>query len=216
MMRGKVTNWNSYDNNDPENILVRKLFLDVVFNAYKKLLKEIDFKTPVSILELGSGTGYTTLQIAKKIPTKKITIVDNNQTMLNIAKKTLKPVQCKKEFINKDLFKLKLKEKFDLVHSAGLVEHFGGEKKKQIFKLHAQLTKPKGYCIIYAPTPTISYRVIRKIYELLRTWQFTDEIPLKPNQLLSLIKNTGLIPKKTNYFWNHYWLTEIGVLAKKN
>jgi cyclopropane fatty-acyl-phospholipid synthase-like methyltransferase len=159
-----------------------------VSSAYRELLTETKFKAPISILELGSGTGYTTLQISKRIPTNKITLVDYNHKMLDISRKTLIPAKCKKEFIQKNIFHLNLREKFDLVHSAGLVEHFGGQKKKQIFKLHAQLTKPGGYCIIYAPTPTISYRIIRKTAELLGAWIFADEIPLTEKELVQEVK----------------------------
>jgi len=186
-----------------------------MFNAYQKLLDKARFKTSISILELGSGTGYTSLQIAKKIPTKKITLVDNNNKMLDVSRKTLRLAKCKKEFINKDLFHLDLKEKFDLVHSAGLVEHFGGQKKERIFNLHAQLTKPGGYCIIYAPTPTASYRILRKTAELLGTWKYTDEIPLTEKELTQAVKRTGLKIIDVNYFWKHYWLSEVGILAQK-
>jgi cyclopropane fatty-acyl-phospholipid synthase-like methyltransferase len=209
------TDWNRYVNNKPSNFLVRSFFLDTVSNAYTKLLKKASLNEPVSILELGSGTGYTNLKLSQALPTKKIVLIDLNRHMLNISKQTLRPVNCEKIFINQNFLEFKLKEKFDLVHSQGVVEHFQGENQKKLFSLHMQLLKPGGYCIIFAPTPTITYRLLRKTAEMSKRWKYTDEVPIPKELLLQKVKQTGLEIVDTTYFWKYRWLSEVGVLAKK-
>ncbi len=215
MPQRAVTNWDNYCHNDPANFFVRKFFLDAMFSAYRELLERAIFKTPISILELGAGTGYSSLRISERIPTRKITLIDNNPNMLDISKKTLRSANCEKAFINRNLFDLALEEKFDLVHSAGLVEHFEGEAQERVFRLHAQLTKPGGYCIIYAPTPTSSYKFLRKFAEVSGLWRYPDETPLTKEELVHWLRQSGLEVIKVNYFWRYGWLSEIGGLAQK-
>lgn len=207
------SNWNTY-NSDSANFFNKIFFLDLMALAYEKLLKRASFKKPISIIELGCGTGYTSYRISRMIPTKKITLVDSNAHMINIAKRTFLNVACKKEFIQKDFFKLNLKQKYDLVHSGGVVEHFNDDKRKKLINLHAELVAPDGYCIIYAPTPTFSYRLVRRISEMLGLWNFPDEVPIRKTQLIREVQEAGLTVLGSNYFWRLF-LTEVGVLAKK-
>jgi cyclopropane fatty-acyl-phospholipid synthase-like methyltransferase len=140
--------------------------------------------------------------------------VDFNEKMINIARETLVGVQCQKEFIREDFFKIKLSAEYDLVHSQGVIEHFTAEKRLELLKLHAQATKPGGYCLIYAPTPTRSYCFFRKMAEILRAWPFTDEIPLTKNVIINEMQSLGFTLLKTNYFWP-YLLTEVGIIFQK-
>ena len=115
-----VTNWNQYH----RRINIRQLTAEFVWKAYSDLLNGIRFEEPIKIIELGCGTGYNTFKIIQLLQTEKVTLVDANPNMLELAKKTLSPLNCEKEFLLQDLFSLDLSEKYHIVHSQGLLEVF--------------------------------------------------------------------------------------------
>ncbi len=185
-----------------------------MFKAYRGLLRHGSFNRPVSILELGSGTGYITQRICRLLPTRRVTLVDSNQKMLEIAQQTLASVNCEKRFIRSDFFELDLDEGFDLVHSAGVVEHFEKPRRAELLRLHASFLLDGGYCVVYAPTPTPAYRFWRDVAEALNIWPYHDEVPLPREQLVREVEAAGLQVLHVNTFWD-YFLTETGLIATK-
>lgn len=206
------TDWDRYAHVDPANPVVRRLFLDVMFRGYRELLSEARFSEPVSILELGAGTGYVSRRIAETLPTRQVTLVDANARMLEVAQETFAPVACEVTLIHGDFFTLPPRGAYDLVHSAGVVEHFERDRRATLLRLHAELVRPGGYCIVYAPTPSAAYRFWRRFLERVHLWPFSDEVPLLPEQLAQEVEAAGLQVRAANRFWP-YFLTEAGVLA---
>ena len=212
--RGPSSDWDRYAHYTPSNPLIRWLFLDLMYRGYRDLLRRAQFSGPISVLELGAGTGYTTLKLSESLPIRKITLVDANPSMLRTARDTLKEVACEKTFLHENVLELPLAERFDLVHSAGLVEHFETPDRKQLLRVHADRTRPGGYCIVYAPTPTLSYRFWRRLAEGMNVWLYTDEVPLAEDLLVREVGEAGLGVLGTNHFWRGF-LTEVGVIAHK-
>lgn len=213
--RGPPSDWEQYATFDPSSPLVRWLFLDVMVRGYRDLLRRASFSHPISILELGAGTGYTSLRLTEALPTRKITLVDSSSAMLATAKRTLAHLSCETAFLHRDVRDLELDERFDLVHSAGLVEHFGAQDRMRLLRLHVELTRGGGYCVVYAPTPTPSYRFWRRLAEGLHLWLYTDEVPIPGEVLLREMKEAGLRVLGTNRFWSLF-LTETGVIGQKS
>ncbi|MEE9268220.1 MAG: class I SAM-dependent methyltransferase [Thermoplasmata archaeon] len=215
MERGPSSDWDRYAHYTPSNPLVRWLFLDVMYRGYRDLLRRAHFSGPISVLELGAGTGYTMLRLCGSLPIRKITLVDSNGSMLQTARRTLDGVRCEKAFLQEDVLDLRLEERFDLVHSAGLVEHFETPDRKRLLRLHADRTRPDGYCIVYVPTPTFSYRFWRRLAEGMNVWIYSDEVPLSEDLLVREVGETGLEVLVSNHFWRGF-LTEVGVIARKS
>ena len=212
--RGKPTNWEKYFRYSERNFVVN-LVQGQMFKSYERLLRRTEIDRPISVLELGAGSGYNSLKIAALYKTKDITIVDSNKRILAVSKRLFKSARFNVKFLCEDLFKLNLGKQFDIVHSAGLVEHFGGVMKSKVFGVHERFTKPGGHCLIFAPTPSTSYKIFRGLMELAGLWKFTDEVPMTKYQLVREIRRTGLKVVKTDDCWNYY-LTENGILAKKS
>lgn len=213
--RGPSSDWDRYAHYTPSNPLIRWLFLDLMYRGYRDLLQRATFDGPISILELGAGTGYTTLRLCEALPIRKVTLVDSNASMLRTAEETLDGIACEKAFLHADVLTLPLEEHFDLVHSAGLVEHFETADRNRLLRVHANHTRPGGYCIVYAPTPTRSYRFWRRLAEGMNVWLYTDEVPLEEGLLVREIREAGLGVVTTNHFWRGF-LTEVGVIAQKS
>jgi cyclopropane fatty-acyl-phospholipid synthase-like methyltransferase len=163
-------------------------------------------------MELGSGTGYNSYNLAKEFKVSKVTLVDSNKTALAASKKRFK--NLKVELINDDVMELKKIGKYDLVHSQGLIEHFQGSNLNKIISIHANYVKKGGYLLLFYPTPTITYKVIRKVAELLKLWIFFDEVPLKSEYVKSLVEKKGFkLVNSTRIL--KYTITEDGLLFKK-
>ncbi len=203
------TDWNKYSFKDS---FLNKLFLKSVWDGYKKLLNNLHLKNDIEILELGCGTGHNSYNLTKEYKACKVTLVDSNKGALAASKKRFKKYNV--ELINDDVMELKEESKYDLVHSQGLIEHFQGTDLDKIIRIHANYVKKGGYLLLFYPTPTITYKAIRQVAELLRIWIFSDEIPLKSEYVKNLVEKKGFrLVNSTRIL--KYTITEDGLLFKK-
>ena len=93
----------------------------LIWRAYQGLLRGISFNKPVKIVELGCGTGYHTLQMTRMYPVAKVTMVDFDADVIEDTERRMSFLRCEKEFLLRDLFDLELDERYDIVHSQGLL-----------------------------------------------------------------------------------------------
>lgn len=125
--------------------------------TYRNLLnfpKEMFFNK--KILDFGGGTGENSVFFLKW--GAKITHVEFNIKAITIAKKVFKKHGVNKnyKFVNKSLFDFNTKEKFDIVHSRGVLAH---TYDKQLgFKKMANFLKPGGYLIYGDPDKSGSFQ----------------------------------------------------------
>jgi cyclopropane fatty-acyl-phospholipid synthase-like methyltransferase len=162
----------------------------IIWITYKRFIRNLNLSNNSKILELGCGIGRNSLKISK-IYDCKVTLVDNCETALKRAKFTFQKNNTKANFINKDIFKLKLKEEFDLVFSEGLIEHYTGKDRRMIFKIHKNLTKKEGHVLILAPHLTKTYRFFKSFYKSLKLWRY-KELPFSEKEIIDLCKGNNL------------------------
>ena len=208
------TDWNKYWDN-PDAFILKYFFHRHQFKALADLLKNINFKDPIEILEFGSGSGAEAKWLCQRFKVKKITCIDSNDNMLNLSRKILANVQCEVDLLNLDFFNYESDKQYDIVYSGGVIEHFEPEKRYELLKKHCSATRPDGFCLLYFPTPTKSYWFFRKIYEILGIWIFTDEVPLEADVVIEEMKSLNFNAIKSNIFWKHF-LTEAGIIFKRN
>ncbi len=183
-----VTDWNRYH----KRARISQRFLWVIWKAYWDLLRGIRFKEPIKIIELGCGTAYNTLQMTKLFQVDKVTLVDFNPNVLDAAQKRLSCLNCEKEFLLRDLFNLDLGEKYDIVHSQGLLEHYPLEQKRKLIRLHRDLLTADGITIILVPTPSLAYRLWRGTLERLHLWIYPDETAISEEEFSAELEYSGL------------------------
>ena len=183
-----ITDWDKYHN----RVQVSQRFLWTVWRAYAALLRGIHFDEPIKIIELGCGTGYHTLQMTKLFPVNKVTLVDFNANVIEDTKKRLSCLKCEKEFLLRDLFTLDLDEKYDIVHSQGLLEHYTPEEQRKLISLHRDLLTTNGIAIILVPTPSIPYRFWRGMLEKLHLWIYPDETAISEEEFTKQLESSGL------------------------
>jgi 2-polyprenyl-3-methyl-5-hydroxy-6-metoxy-1,4-benzoquinol methylase len=203
------TDWTKHWNMDTDTS--KSMWGWRITHAYRKLLENVKMND-VKILELGSGSGFNSLNLARMFNAKEVTLVDSNEKAIDISKRMFKGSKIKVNFLLKDALKLNIKEKFDIVHSEGLIEHFYGDRQVEIFKKHISLCKDDGVTAIFAPQENINYRTFRWLYKSMGKWIW-DEKPVTIDRMRYLAK------KADARIVNEYsspLIHEIGVLLKKS
>ncbi len=160
--------------------------------VWKKLNKELKkhFKNyeKLDVIELGSGRGTTSLLFG--INESNITLVDESKEAIKEAKILYSKFKINPKLINKNLFELDKKKKYDIVISFGLAEHFEGKKRKEIWDIHYNLLKKKGIAIISVPNKRCyPYMIYKKLAELFNKWKYGLEIPYSRKEIFNLTKD---------------------------
>jgi cyclopropane fatty-acyl-phospholipid synthase-like methyltransferase len=122
----------------------------------------------------------------------KVTLVDFNSSVLNDAQRRLSCLNCEKEFLLRDLFNLDLNEKYHIVHSQGLLEHYTPDEQRRLICLHRDLLTPNGITVILVPTPNLPYRLWRGFLEKLNLWIYPDETAISKEEFKTVLESSGL------------------------
>jgi len=151
-----------------------------------------------TITEFGGGNSCFYEPFDAVFKPSKYFIVDNNQVGLDELKQRTGERE-NLELICHDIFEPLLSIKSHIVFSVGLIEHFPPEETRKAIQAHLDIVEEKGIVILGFPTPTLLYRIARKISEMCRTWIFHDERPLEIPEVLETLKpdfdilETGII-----------------------
>ncbi len=179
--KGSKMEWNQEDILKSKSLKEYKNLIQNHFN--KKNLSSL------TLLELGSGMGITSYYFANE--GIKVTLLDQSKEVKSLAKKFWKNRQF--QFIQSDLFKYNSKERFDIITSFGLCEHFTGKKRTTALQLHVNLLKNKGLAIISVPYKYgIFYRIYKALAELTGQWDFGIEAPFSKSELIQFAKDNHL------------------------
>lgn len=129
-----------------EKVGVQSLYMELVERA---LLKDVSLDG-AEIIELGAGKGVFTKKLIEKNNVKRVVLVDYSSESVNHLRREFSKNK-KVEVLQEDVFNLDFDQKFDLVHSHGLIEHFTGEQRQLIISKHAELVKENGLVLVTTP-----------------------------------------------------------------
>lgn len=138
----------------------------------------------LKVIELGSGIGLNSLYFAVR---------GSNTTLLDLSPEAkIKAAHFWKgypkfNFINGDLFTYNPKQKYNLVMSFGLAEHFSGSERQKVLKKHLDLTN--DFVLISVPYKYgIFYQLNKFISQKLGLWNFGEEIPFTKAEFIQFAK----------------------------
>lgn len=103
-----------------------------------------------SFIELGCAPGGWMYYFATRFKFKVFGI-DFAPSGVRITKKNLELLNIEADVFQEDLLKYPHKNKYDVVFSAGLIEHFRAEKLESIVNRHFEIVSRGGYVIISVP-----------------------------------------------------------------
>jgi len=162
-------------------------------DMYVRLLLGKKLGKNSKILEIGGGTGGLSTRLARHFGSSG-TIVDNS-----VEAKRYFDAHFSKSGIHyrlMDAFDLKDKEKFDVVFSDGLIEHFVKDVQKDLIRAHVQAAKKDGCIILVVPKTSWRYAIFSNVMKITGFWNFGFERPYSLQELTALCEKNGLVVEK--------------------
>jgi cyclopropane fatty-acyl-phospholipid synthase-like methyltransferase len=184
-----MSNWDDHWPTVKKDSFGTRLYHRLVFNAYKKLLDGKLIKP--DIFEIGCGTGELSARLVERYG-GSVTVLDSSNEALKIAEGNFKGHKIQAKIIKSDIFDFSSDKKYDFVHSEGLIEHFIGDKQKDMVMRHKALAREGGYVLISVPRFTWYYRLWRGWKEKRGDWHFGYEMPMTPEELRKVMESAGL------------------------
>lgn len=116
------------------------------------LLSSVDLKGK-TVLELGSGTGRLSY-LALKHGASKVALVDSSEKAIALSSRLFSSEKPESYEIHKaNILDFSATDKFDVVISSGVIEHFKGRDRIRIIAAH--LNNSRECCIIIHPSKTL-------------------------------------------------------------
>jgi cyclopropane fatty-acyl-phospholipid synthase-like methyltransferase len=198
MASEKLPDWTVCWREDPvmSSGLLMKVYTWTRIHSFYDLFSKTN---PVgkTCLEIGAGTGYISKLLTKRYRLDT-TLVDNNREAYRMFQK----VSREGRYILIDAFSFNPEEKFDIVFSDGLIEHFHYRARMEMILAHQNLVKANGYVIIFVPKNSW-------FVKNLCDWKGGLEFKYDYSQLERELTEAGLEPVARAEDWHM-----IGVLSK--
>lgn len=159
----------------------------------KLLSKEFGKLEGLKSVELGSGMGTYSALLAES--GAQPTLIDYSEGALVRARQFFDHQHLSAEYVQSDLFDLPKKyiNAYDVSFSMGLTEHFLGEKRILVNKVHLDVLKPGGLAIIVVPNAlNLPYRIFKYIFEKTGRWEFGEEYPYTRRELRNVASQLGI------------------------
>jgi len=107
-----------------------------VKNLSEAILKNVEYKKDMSIMDFGSGTGLLSLHIAPYV--ERITAIDISKSMNDVLREKADSFPCEIEILEVDLSKTSIDKKFDGIISSMSIHHIY-DIKNLMKKFHIML-----------------------------------------------------------------------------
>ena len=121
-------------------------------NKINHIIKKLNLKNDLRVLDIGSGWGTLALDIAKKTKCSVLGIT-LSENQLQYSKQKAKEMNLENQVDFRLTDYRNLNEKFDRVVSVGMFEHVGKEFYKKYFNTVSKLLSENG-CLLYtSPSP---------------------------------------------------------------
>ncbi len=127
----------------------------------RDIFSDFKMKEKPKILELGAGTGFLTRCLIEQYEGSGV-LVDNNENSFKSYSSLNDKCSGPIKYIVQDIFDLNLEERYDIICSFGLIEHF--KDKSEVINIHKKFLKPDGYNLIIVPFDSILTRIFFDVH----------------------------------------------------
>jgi hypothetical protein len=183
-MRRRVstaTNWdNYYRSPTPTAHLTRRYTARTLVECMRNFGGKID-----QLVEFGGANSCFLDSVRAGIAPREYHVIDTNAYGLSLLEgRGVIPHQQDCRVVSREM-------EADLAFSIGLIEHFDRAGTREAVASHFRALKPGGCAIISFPTPTLLYRIARRIAEAAGAWKFPDERPLDRSEVIDAANAWG-------------------------
>lgn len=191
------TDWDAYYQSPA---LLANLTRKITTRRLLTVLRKINPRQPMRICELGGANSCFAAPLCRSLEIGAYHVIDNNSHGLRLLADETPNAPLTWE--NSDVLSISPPpQRFDLVYSVGLIEHFDYAGTALAVQSHFQLCKSGGVVLITFPTPTLPYRAIRHAAEALSMWSFPDERPLSCSEVARVGQDFGIKVHQSINWW---------------
>ena len=193
----KATDWTHYYSK-PKRVasITRSITQKKIIKSLKPYFQNRDF----SVCEYGGANSCVVEKLCGEFAVSNYHVIDSNQYGLSLLSDLNPKTNLTSQAGDVISSERKHRDRFDLVFSIGLIEHFDEEGTRKAIKTHLDACKPNGIVLITFPTPTILYKTIRAFAEAIGVWEFPDERPLGFSEVISVVdKDATILHRSVNW-----------------
>ena len=163
-----------------------KILHDILPLRMRYILSKIDQKKikKLNILDLGCGGGLTCEPLARL--NANVTGIDFVNENISVAKEHSKLSKLKIKYLNMDIEKIEINEKYDLILLLEVLEHI--DNWKDMISKVKKMLKPNGIIII----STINKTILANFFAIFIAENLLKWIPKKTHNYSKLISNKEL------------------------
>ncbi len=136
-------------------------------------------KEYLRVLDLGCGTGETSISLLKEYPLARVTGIDSSPDMLDVARKKVKHTTWRVDFLCQDIRAFRLEGEFDVIVSGFSLHFLTPDEKEEILGKCLALLKDGGVFIdseaVLSPSERVYNMYMDKWKDFLRSNGFSDE-----------------------------------------
>jgi len=152
---------------------------DIIYRTVRAILaREIPEPSGKRILEVGSGSGLVSLDLARK--GAHVTLCDVSPEAVKYSRAVFDSARAKAEFVQASILDLPFEDGvFDVTWNAGVIEHFQGEDQVRALREMLRVTRPDGRVIVAVPWAGARvYARAKAFADSRRLWQPGYEAPI--------------------------------------
>lgn len=136
-------------------------------------------KEYLRVLDLGCGTGETSISLLKEYPLARVTGIDSSPDMLDVARKKVKHTTWRIDFLCQDIRAFRLDGEFDVIVSGFSLHFLAPDEKEEILRKCLALLKDGGMFIdseaVLSPSEKVYNIYMDKWKDFMRSNGFSDE-----------------------------------------
>lgn len=136
-------------------------------------------KEYLRVLDLGCGTGETSISLLKEYPLARVTGIDSSTDMLEVARKKVKHTTWRVDFLCQDIRAFRLDGEFDVIVSGFSLHFLTPDEKEEILRKCLALLKDGGMFIdseaVLSPSEKVYNIYMDKWKDFMRSNGFSDE-----------------------------------------
>ncbi len=143
-------------------------------------------------VELGSGRGDLSALLAER--GAQVTLVDSSEKVLAQAQHRFDRLGIGARFVRDDFFNKSgsWRKSFDVALSSGVIEHFRGENRTKVVRVHHDALSANGMAIISVPHAwCLPYRAWKFYLERRGWWPYGMELPYSKRELMRRMRLAG-------------------------
>jgi len=169
-------------------------------NKIDHIIKKLNIKENSKVLDIGSGWGHLSLEIAKKAKCQ-VTGVTLSENQYNYSKQKVKELNLGNQVQFRLMDYRQVTDKFDRIVSVGMFEHVGRKFYKKFFKKVSELLKDDGIALLHTIGSVDSPRTPQPwITKYIFPGGYTPSL----SEVASPIEKSGLILSDLEVLRMHY------------